>query len=102
VKSMWSAAIVLCGALLLAGCGQKGPLYMPEQATQIITRPTQTPSDQKPTEPPADTPPAAAPEHSDAPSTPQTVDQPLGPDNPAPEVTAPDKNKKEPGAPAPR
>jgi len=86
VKSMWSSAIALCGALLLAGCGQKGPLYMPEQATQVITRPTQTPSDQQPAGQPA----------------PQTVDQPLGPDNPAPEVTAPDKNKKEPGAPAPR
>jgi len=81
----------LCGALLLAGCGQKGPLYMPDQATQVITRPTQTPPDQKPadekppgqsqeSQPPADAPPAEAP--------------------PA-EVTAPDK-KKEPGAPAQR
>ena len=74
-------------ALLLGGCGQKGPLYLPDEATQIITRPTQTPPDETP----------------QAPNTPQSVDSPPGPANPAPEVTAPseDKEKKEPGAPAP-
>ncbi len=81
----------IAGALLLAGCGQKGPLYMPDEATQIVTRPAQTP--------PATSPPAPG----NAPNTPQTSDSPTGPDNPAPEVQAPDdKDKKEPGAQAPR
>jgi predicted small lipoprotein YifL len=39
-------------ALLLAGCGQKGPLYLPDQTGEVVTRPTQTPE-----EPPAEQPP---------------------------------------------
>ena len=38
-------ALLLAGACLLAGCGQKGPLYMPpepiiEQATPAVTMPS--------------------------------------------------------------
>jgi predicted small lipoprotein YifL len=62
---------LLAGAL--AGCGLKGPLYLPDQATEIVTRPTQAPA-----------------ETSGAPDSPQTVDSPLGGDSPAPEVTAPE------------
>jgi predicted small lipoprotein YifL len=82
-------------AALLAGCGQKGPLYMPDDATQIFTRPTQTPPE---------SPPAAPPAQDNAPNTPQTIDSPRNPDNPARQVTPPpeaDKDKKQP-APAPR
>ena len=81
----------VCAALLvtLTACGQKGPLYLPDQARDVVTRPAQTP----------------APD-SQAPNSPQTVDSPLEPANPAPEVTAPDadkdKDKKEPDATAPR
>ena len=67
----------------LAACGQKGPLYLPEQAREVVTRPADT----------------------QAPNTPQTVDSPEGPANPAPEVTAPkdtDPDKKETDATAPR
>ena len=71
-----------CAATLLPGCGQKGPLYMPDQATEIVTRPAQAPDK--------------------APDTPQSVDSPQAPANPAPEVTPPDKDKKEKGANAPR
>jgi predicted small lipoprotein YifL len=39
-------------ALLLAGCGQKGPLYLPDQTGEVVTRPTQTPE-----APPAEQPP---------------------------------------------
>jgi predicted small lipoprotein YifL len=74
----------------LAACGQKGPLYLPDQAREVVTRPTQTP----------------APD-AQAPNSPQTVDSPEGSANPAPEVTAPqkddsDKDKKEPDTTAPR
>jgi predicted small lipoprotein YifL len=51
---MRSAAI---GALLLTGCGQKGPLYLPDEATQVVTRPTQTPAETTPPEK-GDAPPA--------------------------------------------
>jgi len=79
-----------CAVTLFAGCGQKGPLYMPDQATAVVTRPTQTPV--------GETPPAT----DKAADTPQNVDSSPGPANPAPEVTPPDKDKKEQGANAPR
>jgi predicted small lipoprotein YifL len=74
----------------LAGCGQKGPLYLPEQAREVVTRPAQEPA------------PVPAPD-TRAPNSPQTVDSPEGPAIPAPEVTAPpDKDEKEPDTAAPR
>jgi predicted small lipoprotein YifL len=81
--------VLLC--LLLAalpGCGKKGPLYLPEAASEVVTRP-------------AETPPAS--ESTGAPNSPQTIDsQPAAP-APAPEVTAPepDPSKKEKGATPP-
>ena len=77
---------VICLLVTIAGCGKKGPLYLPEQASEVVTRP-------------AETPPAS--ERTEAPNSPQTVDsQPSAP-APAPEVTAPeptDASKKEKGA----
>ena len=83
-------ACVLSGVLgALAGCGQKGPLYLPDEAKEVVTRPAQTP------------PPAPTPEGSNSPQTPDT---PVQPANPAPEVTAPTDKKQEPkpGTPPPR
>jgi predicted small lipoprotein YifL len=84
------ARLVLVGALgALCGCGQKGPLYLPDEAKEVVTRPTQTP------------PPESAPQGS---SSPQTPDAPPQPANPAPEVTPPpdkDKNPK-PGSTPPK
>jgi len=80
---------LLC--LLLAalpGCGKKGPLYLPEAASEVVTRPAQTPP---------------APDSTEAPNSPQTVDsQPAAP-APAPGVSAPesDPSKKEKGATPP-
>lgn len=65
----------LCATL--AGCGQKGPLYLPERTGEVVTRPTQS---------------SAPAVDSQAPNTPQTVDSPQGPDNPAPEVTKPEED----------
>jgi predicted small lipoprotein YifL len=85
---------MLCIALAaaLAACGQKGPLYLPEQASEIVTRPTQTPV-------PEETP--------EAPNSPQTVDSPEGAASPAPEVVlpkpgVPDVEKKKQDAAKPR
>ena len=85
---------VLCVAVAttLAACGQKGPLYLPDQTGEIVTRPTQTPV-------PGETP--------EAPNSPQTVDSPEGAASPAPEVVVPkpgdpdeaDKKKKQDAAP---
>ena len=50
--------VVLIGALVVAaGCGQKGPLYLPDKNASVVTRPANTTA----TTPPATTPPASAP-----------------------------------------
>jgi predicted small lipoprotein YifL len=77
----------ILGACALAGCGQKGPLYLPDKASEIVTRPTQTPP----------------PENAGATSSPQTVDSPAAPPSPAPAAAAPesDKDKKKQDAATP-
>jgi len=78
-------AIFGCLAALLAGCGQKGPLYLPEETGPVVTRPASSPDSQ-------------------APNTPETVDSPDGPASPAPEVAPPvdDEERKKDGESAPR
>jgi predicted small lipoprotein YifL len=39
-----AAAVLLAAAAALGGCGQKGPLYLPDSAGSVVTRPTQTPA----------------------------------------------------------
>jgi predicted small lipoprotein YifL len=86
------AALAIFVACALASCGQTGQLYLPDAASEVVTRPAQTP----PPVPPG------------APSSSQTVDSPQGPATPAPEVTAPvekteqDDAKKNGAAPAPK
>lgn len=46
---------VALAVALLTGCGQKGPLYLPEGTGEVVTRPTQTPAT---TAPPATTTPS--------------------------------------------
>lgn len=70
---MWTAPLVLTVAAL-AACGQKGPLYLPDAPSEMVTRPAATP-------PPAET--------TSAPNSPQTADTPPASASPAPEVTAP-------------
>ncbi len=69
IESSIGAACLL--AFALAGCGQKGPLYLPEEARDIVTRP-------------------APPSSPSAPSSPETVDSPDTPASPAPEVSKPE------------
>jgi predicted small lipoprotein YifL len=78
-------AFLACLTGLLAACGQKGPLYLPDETGPVVTRPMPSPDSQ-------------------APNTPETVDAPDGPANPAPEVTAPvaEEDRKKDGASAPR
>lgn len=40
---MATVTLAAVAGALLAGCGQKGALYLPEAGGEVITRPTQTP-----------------------------------------------------------
>jgi predicted small lipoprotein YifL len=91
---MWRIALLCVAMTALLGCGKKGPLYLPDAAGEVVTRP-------------AETPPAS--DSTQAPNSPQTTDsQPAAP-APAPEVSAPESTdapkkeepKKEGGAPPP-
>jgi len=85
------AALACAIFAALAGCGQTGDLYLPEQAREIVTRPGVTP--------PAPPQPADAPQ---PPNSPGTVDSPEAQPSPAPEVVVPPKDdqaKKKPDAP---
>jgi predicted small lipoprotein YifL len=31
--------LVVCGSVVIAGCGQKGPLYLPDKNASVVTRP---------------------------------------------------------------
>jgi len=69
------AAVAVVGALL-AGCGYKGPLTLPEDTGPVIIRPA----------PQATTPGSTAPQ---APTPQSTTPQPKKPPAPAPEGTPP-------------
>ena len=66
----------LLAVATLAGCGQKGPLYLPEPPGEIVTRPATVPQSQ-----------------TQAPNSAQTVDSPPAQATPAPEVVAPQTDK---------
>jgi len=66
-------------ALLLAGCGQKGPLYLPEKGGAVVTAPAATP-------PPAPVPAGQPVSPSPAPQ-PQSTAEPPSPSG----TTAPPK-----------
>jgi predicted small lipoprotein YifL len=63
---------------LLSGCGQKGPLYLPDKNAAVVTAPTQP-------APPATTAPA---------STPSAPTPAAAPDTAAPPAQSPDQTKK--------
>jgi predicted small lipoprotein YifL len=46
-------SLILVMVTILPGCGQKGPLYLPDSGGEVITRPTQTPPEPAPTPPPS-------------------------------------------------
>jgi predicted small lipoprotein YifL len=60
---MRRAAWILAGAvaLLLAGCGQKGALYLPDQNAQVVTTPAAAPVPAQ-SAPAPSTPATAAPQ----------------------------------------
>jgi len=70
------AALAAAAALTLVGCGQKGPLYLPEKGGAAVTAPAETP-------PPPATPPGQPPRPSPAPQ-PQSTPEPPPTDTPLP------------------
>ena len=47
---MGRVAVLMAAIALLAGCGQKGPLYLPDKGGEVVTRPgggQQPPADEK-------------------------------------------------------
>jgi len=60
-------AAVAAGVLALTGCGQKGPLYLPDKPGDVVTRPAARP---------VQTPPPSAPQ----PATASPPDQSKPPD----------------------
>jgi predicted small lipoprotein YifL len=56
---MSRATWILAGAVLLAGCGQKGALYLPDKNAQVVTTPAASPEPaQSAPAPPTPAPPA--------------------------------------------
>ena len=75
-----AATVAGCAALTLAGCGQKGPLYLPEKGATAVTNPAGPP--------PAPPPSGQPPEPSPAP-------QPQSTPEPPPSGTAPPEKKSD-------
>ena len=65
---MLAAAILAAPVLLSAGCGQKGPLYLPEKGAVVVKTPPAATQGQ----PPAATSPAASPPAPPASAVPAT------------------------------
>jgi predicted small lipoprotein YifL len=64
-------------ALALAGCGQKGPLYLPDKGGTVVTTPPQSAPAQPPQSPPGQPEVSPAPPPQSAPaSTPPTAPTP--------------------------
>lgn len=51
-----ATVLLAVGGLALAGCGIKGPLYLPEKSSEVIIRPAPagTPPPEQPAPPPSD------------------------------------------------
>jgi predicted small lipoprotein YifL len=67
-----AGALLLCISMVLAGCGLKGPLYLPDKPGEVVTRGPR--SDQAPAEQGTEPPPAAEP--SNGPDMPEPPKQP--------------------------
>jgi predicted small lipoprotein YifL len=95
--------LAACAGVIAAGCGQKGPLVLPDKNAKVITRPggsrTTTPATPPPEQPP---PGQTAPAQSPQDSAPQP---PPGPTSQGPDgATKPpsDKSDDSQSKPTPR
>jgi predicted small lipoprotein YifL len=65
-------ALAACALLAVAGCGQKGPLYLPDKGAVVVTPPAAGAAAPKPAPAAA---PAAAPAGATAPAKPKEQDE---------------------------
>jgi predicted small lipoprotein YifL len=56
--------LMVCGGILVAGCGQKGALYLPDKNASVVTRPAAAESNNPAPAQPAATP-APQPQNKD-------------------------------------
>jgi predicted small lipoprotein YifL len=73
-RPAWAAARALAAsaALVLAGCGQKGPLYLPGKGGTVVTAPAEAPPPPAPQPQSTPGPPPEAPAGSPPPKKPDT------------------------------
>ena len=83
--------VVLAAMLALAGCGQKGPLYLPEKPGAVVTAPATAPAS-----PPPPAAPGQPPQPSPAPGPQSTAEPP-----PADVAAPPKKSDKDEDAQTP-
>jgi predicted small lipoprotein YifL len=65
--------LLALAALAAGGCGQKGPLYLPDKGARVVTSPPAASQPQPAAAPPATAPPANAPPA--APGTPKPTER---------------------------
>ncbi len=58
-------AVLMAAVAVLAGCGQKGPLYLPDKGGEVVTRPSGQAQQPAPQSQPAGT--ATQPSNTDTP-----------------------------------
>jgi len=58
-QASWILIVGVC--VVAAGCGQKGPLYLPDQNASVVTRPANTTAAPQPAPAPSNAAPSAAP-----------------------------------------
>jgi predicted small lipoprotein YifL len=94
--------LIACAGVIAAGCGQKGPLVLPDKNAKVITRPggsgTTAPATPPEQTPPGQTAPAQSPQDSAPQPPPESTSQ--GPNG----TTKPpsDKNDDSQSKPTPR
>jgi predicted small lipoprotein YifL len=79
------AAVSIVAALVIAACGQKGPLYLPDKGGEVVTRPAgATPGtpQQQPQQPAQQPSPETAPQPATTP--PESTTKPDEKKNPPP------------------
>jgi predicted small lipoprotein YifL len=65
--------VIVGGSVVVAGCGQKGPLYLPDKNASVVTRPAGSTNTAPATTPAptTTTPPTTAPDQTSPQQTPQ-------------------------------
>lgn len=66
-------ALMVCGSVVAAGCGQKGPLYLPDKNASVVTSPGGTSTAPSSAAPTQQTPQGAASQPAPSPASQDTT-----------------------------